>query len=267
MCNGPWFVASWAAGSKCVKAVKRPVLRRRALSDASYHFVFSFLRVCLFSLFFLNSRITRQRRRRLEWCLDMQRNHRCAATWSPARPPLHTHHCLYIFQFHASCNMAVGCEDTFRSWKFVCFSQCSAMFYKAPLSHGEEVARVVAKPRCTSHGREQVSCQDRQITRHAKRHAHTHTHTKTDTIHPLRSASAVAFSSPHAAPGLEPLDTWAWNVIKREMFTVRNRIRFKAEAWALGCCAFLGSSLSGGGCVIGEESAWHRVSPPMVGVF
>ena len=70
--------------------------------------------------------------------------------------------------------------------------------------------------------------------RHSKRRTHTHTHTKTDTFPHSAGIGRVIFQSA-CRPDLSPLHAWAWNGIKREMFTVRYRTKLKAEAaraWA-----------------------------------
>ena len=58
---------------------------------------------------------------------------------------------------------------------------------------------------------------------------------------------------------LDPLDTWAWNAIKRQMFTVRNRTSLKTEAapaWAAVRSWRLLERLLRDW----ERSAWHRVA-------
>ena len=71
-------------------------------------------------------------------------------------------------------------------------------------------------------GAVQLSRQARHTQEDTKRHEHTQpTATK--------QASAVPLSSPACSPGLKPLDSWAWNAIKREMFAVHDRIALQAE--------------------------------------
>ena len=80
-------------------------------------------------------------------------------------------------------------------------------------------------------GEEQFSCQDRQ-DRHNTRQT-THTNKKNTLQHPT-GIGRVIFQ-PTCSPDLNPLDTWAWNATKRDIFTVCNRTSLKAEAaraWA-----------------------------------
>ena len=105
----------------------------------------------------------------------------------------------------------------------------NAPSHKAKKAHAgdDHVAR--ARP-----GAVQLSRQERQ-PRHAKRDAHTHT--ETDTFHQSAGIGRV-ISQPACSHDLNPLDTWASNAIKREIFAVRRRISLKAEGmrtWDVVC--------------------------------
>ena len=54
------------------------------------------------------------------------------------------------------------------------------------------------------------------------------------TLHHSAGTGRVIFQAA-CSPDLDPLDTWAWNAVRREMVAVRGRVTLKAEAaraWA-----------------------------------
>ena len=63
----------------------------------------------------------------------------------------------------------------------------------------------------------------RGMARHTHKTRHAKHNTKTATFHHPAGLGRVCFQSA-CSPSLNPLDTWAWEAIKREMFAGRNRI-------------------------------------------
>ena len=81
-------------------------------------------------------------------------------------------------------------------------------------------------------GLEQFSCQDRQDTIHA------HTHTKTATFQHPTGIGRVSFQ-PACSPHLDPLDTRAWNAIKRDVHSSQPSFAQGGGGAGWSCSAFL----------------------------
>ena len=71
-----------------------------------------------------------------------------------------------------------------------------------------------------------------QLSRHKTQTGHCEGHARTTKTHTLHHCAGTGRVIVQAAcsPDLNPLDTWAWNVVKREMVAVRGRVTLKAEA-------------------------------------
>ena len=74
-----------------------------------------------------------------------------------------------------------------------------------------------------------------QLSRHKTQTGHCEGHARTTKTHTLHHCAGTGRVIVQAAcsTDLNPLDTRAWNVVKREMVAVRGRVTLKAEAaWA-----------------------------------